>query len=302
MKKRTYKKIRNRIIIAIIAVVGYYFVFSSFFHNPVESELIKTNIALKKELNSLEKNVAFYDSVYQNIENRDKNIYKRLLNTDPVESRRDFGTFNANNRHKYNSLNTPELLKLYLSRNSKLYTKIIDGSKEIDSLERTMRNMNGKFQNIPSIQPIDNPQFDTPFVSSGMKLNPFYKGIELHTGIDYAVEQGTRVMATADGVARVSKNISDKGGLTIEIDHKNGYSTIYSHLSKSIVKNYEKVTKGKIIGYSGNSGYSFLPHLHYEVSYNKKQVAPEDFFFADISMLEYHNLGFRLKETIQSFD
>ena len=302
MKRRTYRKIRKNIIIAIISIIGYYYVFSSYFHNPVESQLIKTNIALKNELQELKQNIALYDSAYKNIENRDKNIYKRLFNVEPVSTRYDFKSFGATNKNKYNSLNTDELLKLYTTRSARLFSEITEGSKEISSLEKAMTKSGTKFQRIPSIQPIDNPMFDAPFVASGMKINPFYKATELHTGIDYAIEEGTRVIATADGIARFSRKISDKGGLSIEIDHTNDYRTRYSNLSKVIIRNNEFVTKGKIIGYSGNTGYSFMPHLHSEVLYKKEQVAPEDFFFADLSMLEYYNLDFRLNETIQSFD
>ena len=69
-------------------------------------------------------------------------------------------------------------------------------------------------------------------------------------------------------------------GKAIKIDHDYGYTTIYAHLSKFNVKSNQRVKRGDIIGYTGNTGRSTAPHLHYEVHYYGKPQNPLDYFFS----------------------
>ena len=89
-------------------------------------------------------------------------------------------------------------------------------------------------------------------------------------------------MSTADGIVKTSKFYGSFGNY-IEIDHGNGYVTVYGHLHKRIVKKGQKVERGQLIGQVGNTGRSTAPHLHYEVKYKNKTLNPSDFYF-DISL------------------
>lgn len=302
--KKFYHKLLLRLSIAVISVIIYYIIFSPFLDNPVEYELKRTNEHLRKEVIELKKNVNLMDSTYTKIKQRDDNIYLSLLNTAPTKKQNiDVHIVDSTNGGLYEDIDMKLLLTILERKTNKLYNSVTDGTVEIDSLERILSSKDVQFAYIPSIQPIDNPHFTKSFVTSGMKLNPFYKGEELHSGFDFAVEEGTRIFATGSGrVKRIGENITNKGGLTIEIDHGNGYMTRYSNLSKTRARRYSRVKKGDIIAYSGNSGYSFMPHLHYEVLYNGKHVAPINFFFADLSMIDYNNIKYRVNESIQSFD
>lgn len=91
-------------------------------------------------------------------------------------------------------------------------------------------------------------------------------------------------------------------GLTVTIDHGNGYQTRYGHLSKTSVKRGQKVNRGDIIALSGNSGLSLAPHLHYEVIYNGQPVDPVNYFFMELSPAEYHRLIRIAQSGMQSFD
>lgn len=107
-----------------------------------------------------------------------------------------------------------------------------------------------------------------------------------HTGIDFGAPLGTPIFAASDGVvAAVDSN--DRGtsrwqryqyGLYVVIDHENNLSTLYAHLSKITVSRGDRVKQGDLIGYSGNTGYSFGPHLHFTVywtpSVQYKKIAP----------------------------
>jgi murein DD-endopeptidase MepM/ murein hydrolase activator NlpD len=107
----------------------------------------------------------------------------------------------------------------------------------------------------------------------GTRVHPVYGGRRFHDGIDIAVSVGTPVRAAADGVVTWS---GDKGGygLTVIIDHGNGLETFYAHNSRLVAKRGSEVKKGQIIAYSGNTGVSTGPHLHYEVRKAGKSVDP----------------------------
>ncbi|MCL1078961.1 peptidoglycan DD-metalloendopeptidase family protein [Parashewanella spongiae] len=110
------------------------------------------------------------------------------------------------------------------------------------------------------------------------KFNPHRKHpitgrITSHNGTDFAVPVGTKVLATSDGrVEQVTKH--PYAGNYIVIEHSEKYQTRYLHLSKSLVKKGQKVSKGQIIALSGNTGRTTGPHLHYELHVNGSPVNP----------------------------
>lgn len=113
-------------------------------------------------------------------------------------------------------------------------------------------------------------------VSSGFnprRLNPVTGRVAPHRGIDFAMPQGTAVMAVGDGEVLVAKN-SGAAGYMVTIRHGRSYTTRYMHLKKILVKPGQKVKRGDHIALSGNTGRSTGPHLHYEVWVNKQAVNP----------------------------
>ena len=107
----------------------------------------------------------------------------------------------------------------------------------------------------------------------GYRRDPFTKRISFHTGIDIANRIGTAIHAARDGVVSF---IGPKYGygLVIIIRHKYGYTTLYGHLLSSRVRVGQKVKKGQIIGFMGNSGRSTGPHLHFEIWLNSRLIDP----------------------------
>jgi len=112
----------------------------------------------------------------------------------------------------------------------------------------------------------------------GWRRNPLTKSKQFHTGIDLRAKIGTPIKAAADGVIETARRDGKKGyGKLIIMNHAMGFKTLYAHLNKVKVKVGEFVQKGQIIGYTGNSGYSSGPHLHYEVRYIGKTLDPYRF-------------------------
>ncbi|MEI7933824.1 MAG: M23 family metallopeptidase [Chlorobiaceae bacterium] len=130
------------------------------------------------------------------------------------------------------------------------------------------------FSCIPNIKPIIGAITST----FGSRIHPVYNVSLFHSGIDISASEGTRVQTTGDGIVAYSGY--DKGyGQIITINHGYGYKTIYAHLSKSLVRQGQKVTRGDIIALSGNTGISTGPHLHYEVLKDNVKVNPTAYFF-----------------------
>lgn len=108
----------------------------------------------------------------------------------------------------------------------------------------------------------------------GYRFHPIHKKMLMHTGIDIGCRIDSEVLSTANGkVVRVQYTKYGYGN-NIIIEHSNKYRTLYAHLKKISVKVNQNIKKGQVIGYSGNTGTSTSPHLHYEVIVNNKKVDP----------------------------
>jgi len=124
--------------------------------------------------------------------------------------------------------------------------------------------------------PIGKPTMGKVSSYFGYRKDPFHKRRALHTGIDFSTGTGTQVITTADGVIK-SAGWRKGYGKCIVVQHKNGYKTLYGHLSKINVKKGQKVKSGELIGKVGTTGRSTGPHLHYEVYKNGKRINPKNY-------------------------
>lgn len=149
--------------------------------------------------------------------------------------------------------------------------------EKYEILEEELRYFSALLASRPSIWPLlDNGE---GFITSkfGYRFHPISRVRQFHEGIDIGVWYNTPVVATADGVIEFS---GWKGGFgrTVVIDHGFGYRTIYAHNSSLLVNNGDRVERGDVVAYSGNSGYSTGPHLHYEVIHEGEPQDPQVFF------------------------
>jgi len=101
-------------------------------------------------------------------------------------------------------------------------------------------------------------------VSSGFGWRSFRGRLEFHSGIDVAVRHGSQVLSTAAGTV-VGSGWQPGYGWSVLVQHRGGYSTLYAHLSRSLVDLGDRVVRGTSVGLSGDSGNSTGPHLHYEI-------------------------------------
>jgi murein DD-endopeptidase MepM/ murein hydrolase activator NlpD len=131
-------------------------------------------------------------------------------------------------------------------------------------------------QDIPNIAPVDFEKV-TMVVLYGARKNPAKNQGKKHTGIDFQMPEGSNVYATADGVVEFAR-YNDNYGNYVRVKHSDTYSSQYSHLTTSTVKQGDKITQGQVIGLVGSTGLSSKgPHLHYEVMKDNVMVDPKDY-------------------------
>lgn len=141
--------------------------------------------------------------------------------------------------------------------------------RSIEELDETFQERTRQLAATPSIIPVHG-WFSHGY---GWRTDPFTNEREFHRGIDIVTEEGTEIVAPADGVVARSGRFSDYGN-SIDISHGYGYVTRYAHMSEVLVRSGDRVRRGDPIGKVGSTGRSTGPHLHYEVFRDGRRVNP----------------------------
>lgn len=276
--------------LTLAMAVGLLILYSNYFESPKE-------LILKNEVKEME---FYYEDLRQKVDNldqilaemtyRDDNIYRVVLGSEPLDkSIREAGIGGAD---RYEDIKNKEIehediiVKLNESVD-KLRRKVYIESKSHDEIIELADNKEKLFAAIPAIQPV--PKKVTVVLASGygIRIHPIYKVRKMHHGIDFAAPIGTPIYATADGTIENVEMSFTGYGKKVEIDHGFGYRTRYAHMHMFVVKNGQRVKRGDLIGYVGDTGLSTAPHLHYEVFINGAQVNPIHYFFSDLNPAEY---------------
>jgi len=144
-----------------------------------------------------------------------------------------------------------------------------------DQLDRfaAMRRFAGE---LPLAKPMPDAKITSGF---GPRLDPFFRRPALHTGVDFRAPSGYPIRATAAGTVVVAGYTRGYGRM-VEIDHGNGVTTRFGHLSQVLVKRGQVVTEGALVGRAGSTGRSTGPHLHYEVRLDGRAVDPMSYIKA----------------------
>ena len=280
--KRILWLVATAISFAVLVLWVAFYVFDS----PREKMLQRENIELKEQLQQINQKLEVMDIVLEDIQDRDDQVYRMILEANPVPLEKRNPWFDLKTR--YDSIAPNETMKLLINIDVKtnlLLIKLNEERKSLDSLLLLAEKKSDMLAAIPAIRPIKNMYNVTS--GFGSRMHPILKVWRRHEGVDITAPRGTPVYATADGV--ISRKQSQSGyGIAVIIDHGYSYETLYAHLSKRIVKPGQKVKRGELIGYVGNTGFSLGSHLHYEVWKNGTPVNPVHFFVSDITPEEYN--------------
>ncbi len=132
-------------------------------------------------------------------------------------------------------------------------------------------------ENIPSGVPFKEGQEYRISSGWGMRIHPITKEKKMHYAYDFVAPEGTPIISTADGIVEKVEFKEGTYGKLVLVKHSDIYSTLYTQLLDWEVKEGQKVKKGEVVGYLGQSGLSTGPHLHYEVHKNGERVNPEEY-------------------------
>ena len=124
------------------------------------------------------------------------------------------------------------------------------------------------------VSPVSSYTLTSPF---GMRLHPIQKVWKMHNGVDMAAPQGTPIYAAKSGKVTTTSYQAGGAGYYVSINHGDGFSSIYMHMTHYIVSPGQYVSAGQVIGYVGSTGGSTGPHLHFGISYNGSYVNPMNY-------------------------
>jgi len=263
----------------------------NFFPSPKELALKRENKQLSLQYELLTDKVNKLSTVLGDLEDRDDNIYRTIFEAEPISKEKRLAGIGGSDRYAnlegyQNSKNEVATTKKIDLLSRRLYIQ----SKSYDEVYNLAKNKEKMMAAIPAIQPISNKNLTSIASGFGLRIHPVYKTWRMHAGIDFTAPVGTPIYATGDGIVENPKSGMSGYGNVIVINHGFGYETLYAHCSKIIVRPGQKVKRGEIIAYVGNSGMSTGPHVHYEVRKGRTPINPINFFYQDLSPEEYEKV------------
>jgi hypothetical protein len=286
----------------VVSGVIFFFVFLQFFDPPQTKRLKRQNEQLLSQYNLMNKDFEKVSKVLEDIQNRDDNIYRVIFEAEPIPSSVRMAGFGGANRYsKLEELDNAELIINTTRKLDILSKQVFVQAKSYDEVAKMAMNKEKMIASMPSIMPVSNRDLKQTASGWGMRMHPIYKILRFHYGMDFTAASGTDVFATGIGVVKSASRESGYGN-TVVIDHGFGYETFYAHLSKINVQVGQKVNRGDVIGFVGSTGTSTAPHLHYEVSKNGTKVNPQNYYFQDLSPVEYEKMISISSNMGQSFD
>jgi murein DD-endopeptidase MepM/ murein hydrolase activator NlpD len=262
-----------------------------------EIENLKLRYAiLNKKMDQVEDVVDF-------IEDRDNNLYRVYFNAAAIpEQERKSGFKGVDRYRELEGYDNSQLVLNTTKRVDALRKALAIQSKSLDDILKMAKAKDKLLAAIPAIQPVRNENLKSMVSGFGYRTDPFTKARKMHEGMDFTAKTGTPIYATGDGVVERADNTASGYGNHIVIRHGFGYETLYAHLSGYKCKPGQAIKRGDIIGYVGSTGRSEGPHLHYEVHKNGKVVNPLNFYYGNISAVEYVAIAQAANQENQSFD
>ena len=286
----------------VTAVLIAYLAFR-FIGSPYEKQLRAENERLEDALQKLNERVQSIDQQMTALEKRDNEVYRSIFEAQPLpDSIRALQAEKEKEIARVEGMPEGRLISSIDTTVRRLKARIDAQNKSYKQLVSLIDNKEALLASTPAIQPVSNQTLNRIASGFGYRIDPVYKTIKLHAGLDFAAPQGTPIYATADGVVKVS-GFSDGGyGNHVVVNHGYGYETLYGHMVRIKVRAGRKVKRGEVIGYVGNTGKSTGPHCHYEVHKNGQKLDPVYFFYNDLSPQQFDQLLKQASASNQSLD
>jgi murein DD-endopeptidase MepM/ murein hydrolase activator NlpD len=302
-KRDTFKKFLLTVVAAFIFMIIGFVVFTPVFESPKEKELKRELefVKLNEELHT--KKLVQLGQILEDIQDRDNNIYRLYFEVNPIPEEQRKAGFGGVNRYKaLEGFDNSEMV-IDITKNMDILSKqLYIQSKSLDEIVKLAEDKEKLLAAIPAIQPVKKEELTRMASGYGWRSDPFTKARKKHYGMDFTAPRGTPIFASGDGVIIRADQRSSGYGKHIRIDHGFGYISLYAHLSKYNVRKRQKVKRGDLIGFVGNTGRSQAPHLHYEISKNGRKINPINFYYGNLSPEEFEAMQKAAQIEGQSLD
>ena len=300
-KTRTYDRIYptirqrmlsyvRRLMLGIGLGAGSFLLLLFIFGSPSEKDLRTENARLQAQYNILSHRLNEALEVMKRLQQRDDNLYRFIMQADPVADGLRTASYGETNRYEeLTDMANAELVVNTTQKMDLLARQIYVQSESFDEVVDLCKQHDEMLTCIPAIQPVANKNLKQTASGYGMRIDPIYKTLKFHSGMDFSANLGTPVYVTGNGKV-VQAGWDGLYGKCIVIDHGFGYTTRYAHLNKISVKVGQQVKRGETIGEVGSTGKSTGPHLHYEVHVKGQVVNPVNYYFMDLTADEYDRM------------
>lgn len=288
---------------SVMIAVVFNFLYGLFFDTPKEKALKREIEQLSLQYDLIHREMANLEKVIEHLQETDDNLYRTIFGAEPIQpTQRQAGIGGVNRYDELEGYNNSKLVVETAKRLDDIRKNVYIQSKSFDELILLSREKENMLRSIPAIIPISTKDLTRIASGFGLRIHPIYKISKFHAGMDFTAPLGTEVYSSGDGtIESVNSGLRGMGNYVV-INHGFGYSSLYAHLDSYSIKPGQKVHRGDVIGYVGNTGLSIAPHLHYEIKLNSQNVDPVNYFFNDLSAAEYEKMIEIASKTGQSFD
>jgi len=273
--------------ISFVLGVAALLYFNSRYPHIDETFQTQINKGLKAEWDVLYKQLDRTSAQLSALEHNDDHNYRVILDLEPLDqSQREAG---VGGRAKASEGIYYPMVRQAYEQAEKLKNRLEIEAQSLQQLQDELARKEKIWASRPAIQPVSNKDLKQLHTLFGLRMHPLLGYVRPHNGLDFTAPQGAPIYATGDGSVAIAQ-YSESLGNMVFIDHGSGLQTRYGHMTKFIVYAGEKIKRGQVIGYVGNTGTSVGPHLHYEVLHNGTYLNPINFFQRDLNNKEYEKL------------
>ena len=270
------------------AIVIY--LYNRFIPKPTELEASRRIENLRDNYKVLNTKVRTLQEQLSTLEKRDNEVYRSIFEQNPLpDSARAKLIEKQKELDKVTIMNDDVIGKDIAAQLNNLDARITYQTTSYKGIDNLIKNQDAKLASIPAIQPLSNKQLTRIASGFGMRIHPIYGIAKMHNGLDFTAPQGTPIYATGDGQVTIA-GMGTGTGNHVVINHGYGYETEYMHMVRIKARPGQRVKRGEVIGWVGNTGASTGPHCHYEVHINGNPVDPVYFFYNDLNAEEFDRL------------
>ncbi len=290
-------------VASLLIALVYYMIFAIFVDSPKEKALLREIDQLTLQYELIQREMTNVEKVISQLEETDDNLYRTIFEAEPIPTTlREGGVGGINRFKELEGYDNASVVIETSKRLDKIRKQIYVQSKSFEELIDLARRKEEMLGSIPAIMPISNKDLIRTASGFGLRVHPIYKISKFHAGMDFTAPAGTEIYATGNGIIEVVQTAKRGWGNHIIIDHGFGLKSIYAHLDNFNVHKGQKVERGDVIGFVGNTGTSVAYHLHYEIKLNGVNVDPVNYYFNDLTPEEYERMIEIASKTGQSFD